>query len=139
LKNQHPATQVSEPTVKRHHVLPCQDTWAQTVRQVQRVYQDEARLSLVILYAPVKPFDDADDALKVSEVIACLESSSVFLGCQRAEGVGLTEMHKRSRLPDRGGVDVATNQSINQGGFADAGYAFDEQRIEWRYRVCSHS
>src|SRR5215213_4433155 len=121
---------MSEPTVKRCYILPPQDTRAQTVRQVQRVYQDEARLSPVISHAQREPFDDADDTLKVAEIIFDSESSSVFSGCQRAEGVRLTEMNNGSRLPDRSGVDVAADESINQCGFADAGYAFDEQRIE---------
>jgi hypothetical protein len=36
-------------------------------------------------------------------------------------------------------VDVAADKSINQGRFADARNAFDEQRIEWRYLVCDHN
>jgi hypothetical protein len=130
---------MSKPMVKRRYILPRHDTWAQAVRQVQRVYQDEARLSPVILHAHREPFDDADDTFKVAEIIFDSESSSVFGGCQRAEGVRLTEMSNGSRLPDRSGVDVAADESINQCGLANAGYAFDEQRIEWRYRICSHN
>jgi hypothetical protein len=100
---------------------------------VQRVYEQKAGLPLVIPHTPVEPFDHADDVLEVIEIIVRGESSGVFGGRQRAEGVRLTEMNQRSGLPDRGGVDVAADEGVNQRGFADAGYAFDEQRVERRY------
>jgi hypothetical protein len=119
--------------IKLGGVSPGDDAGAEAVRQVQRVYEQKAGLPLMIPHTRVKPFDHADDALEVIEIIIRRESSGVFGWRQRAEGVRLTEMNQCSGLPDGGGVDVATNQGVNQRGFADAGYSFDEQRIEWRY------
>ncbi len=124
--------------VKHRNLLPRQDAGAQAVRQVQGVHEDEARLALVILHAPVEPFDMAHDMLKMVEIVFDFERPCVFGGGQRAKGVCLTEMNQRADLPCFGRVDVATNQGINQGGFTDAGYSFDEQRIEWRDNIISH-
>jgi hypothetical protein len=92
----------------------------------------------VILYASLEPFNHPDNMLKVIEAVFDCQRSRIFGRGERAEGMSLTEMNQRSGLPDSGGIDVATNQRVNQGGLADAWYAFDEQRIEWRYRVFSH-
>jgi hypothetical protein len=51
LQDYQPAPKASEPTVKRHDILPGQDAWAEAVRQMQRVYQHKARLSQMILHA----------------------------------------------------------------------------------------
>jgi hypothetical protein len=105
---------------------------------VQRIYQDETRLALVLAHAFIKPFDMADDMFKVLEVIFDCERSGVFGWGERAVSVRLTEMNQRSDLSRGGALYVATNESINQRGFADAGYSFDDERVEWRYRDFSH-
>jgi hypothetical protein len=69
---------------------------------MQRVYENEAGLSPMILHTLPEPFDYAKDALQVAEVIFGSEGSSVFGGCQWAEGVRLTKMYQCARLPDWG-------------------------------------